>query len=545
MAFHAGPTKLNLPSDVKSPILNTPDTLDTLNTLDIVPEERAPKPDKTPETLAEDPSGMPKYPPKHSPSAAPPLPRSRILALTSGLVGIQFCWAVQVGYVTKALLELGLPARYVSYAWLAGPIAGVFVQPIVGILSDRCNSRLGRRRPFLIFGSLIAALCILFFAYAAQIGVLLGDSKAEEVDEFVTKPRALLVAILAFWALDFAINAAQGPLRALLADVMPTSQHKTGNAYFALATGLGNCFGSLMGSVPLSKWWPIFPDDLQALYTFAALMLLGFMTVTVVFVKEKPLERDGYELLEGGYGGVAPSQGIEERGGMGFFKAATVAPYPFFETFLVQCFSWFGWFTMFVFATSWVGKEVYNGQFDAPKGSKLRELYDAGVRAGNLGIGLQSVLTIVFSLLLPAILERFSMGIVYFVSHLLMGTALCSALLLHHQEQAWIATTLLASTGFSWAVTMTIPWSLMSEAVSKKAPERAGIYFTMFNLSQCFPEIVVSLIAEEVERVTQSQAAVLGLGGMVVYVGGALIVLMRLGMRKSEEETVVKYTVDE
>lgn len=539
-------THLSPKPNIQSPILDTPDVLESLDDVDTAREETAaPNLDRTLEAPAEHCSRMPKYPPNLSNTAASPLPRSRILALASGFVGIQFCWAVQVGYVTKALLELGLLARYVSYAWLAGPIAGLFMQPLVGILSDRCTSRLGRRRPFLIAGTAIAALCILLFAYAAQIGVLLGDQKeVEGVDEFVKKPRALMVAILAFWALDFAINAAQGPLRTLLADVVPTSQHRMGNAYFALATGLGNCFGSLMGSVSLTKWWPIFPGDLQALYTSAALVLLGFMAVTVVFVKEKPLERDGYERLEGGYGGVAPSQGVD-RGGLGFFEAARVAPYPFFETFLVQCFSWFGWFTMFVFATSWVGKEVYNGQYDAPEGSELRGLYDAGVRAGNLGIGLQSVLTIVFSLLLPAILERFSAGIVYFISHLLMGTALCSALLLHRRGQAWMATTILASTGFSWAVTMTIPWSLMSEAVSKKAPERAGVYFTIFNLSQCLPEIVVSLISEEVERVTQSQAAVLGLGGMVVYIGGALIVLMGLGMKGgNEEETVVKYSVD-
>lgn len=403
------------------------------------------------------------------------------------------------------------------------------MQPLVGVLSDRCTSRLGRRRPFLIAGTAIAAFCLLLFAYAAQIGALLGDRKPAESDEFVTKPRALCVAILAFWALDFAINAAQGPLRALLADVVPPAQHKTGNAYFSLATGLGNCFGSLMGSVSLSKWWPIFPDDLQALYTFAAFILLAFMAVTVVFVKEEPLELEGYERVEGDYGGVELSRGTE-GGGTGFFEAATVAPYPFFETFLVQCFSWFGWFTMFVFATSWVGKEVYNGQFDAPKGSEPRKLYDAGVRTGNLGIGLQSVLTIVCSLFLPGLLERFSMGVVYFVSHLLLGTALCSALLLHHRNQAWMAVTMLASTGFSWAVTMTVPWSLMSEAVTRKAPERAGIYFTMFNLSQCLPEIVVSLISEEIERKTKSQAAVLRLGGMIVYIGGALIVLMGLGM---------------
>lgn len=484
-------------------------------------------------------------------SSPPRSARLKLVSLASGFVGIQFCWAVQVGYVTKALLELGLEQRFVSYAWLAGPIAGMLVQPIVGIYSDRCTSRLGRRRPFLIAGTVTAVVCLLLFAYAGQIGARLGDPLPGE-NEAPHQPRALVIAIFSFWALDFAINAAQGPLRALLADVAPPEQHKLGNSYFALASGLGNFFGSLLGSVPLAVWWPVFPDDLQALYTIAAVVVTAFVGITVVFVREEPLPSTGYTRVQADGVESSPTSAVsssyeslegpdaahegEER--ISFFKAATIAPYPFFQTFTVQCFAWFGWFTMFIFATSWVGAEVYNGRFDAPKGSPEREIYDAGVRAGNFGIGLQAVLTIGSSLILPAILRRVSVQRVYFFAHLLLGTALSSALFLHHIWQAKIATALLASTGFAWAVTMTIPWSLMSEAVSKTAPQLAGLYFTMFNLSQCIPEIVVSLIAEEVERITKSQAAVLGLGGLSVFIAAILTIGLGIGKIAPEDERV-------
>lgn len=498
----------------------------------VSPSPHPSSPPPTPSTSVPPDDMLSRPPPPPKPDVA----RLRIFALTSGLIGLQFCWAVQVGYVTKSLLELGLPERFVSYAWLAGPIAGVIVQPIVGVLSDRCTSSYGRRRPYLVLGTISAALCLLLFAYAEQIGQYLGDPSPSSDEHISQRPRAMSIAVLAFWMLDFAINAAQGPLRALMADVLPPKQHKLGNSYFALATGLGNCSGSLLGSVPLANWLTIFPDDLQALYFVAAVVLMTCMGVTVFSVKEVPLGGEGYEQLaqaENGYGGVERVNATTEQ--VDFFKAATVAPHPFWETFLVQCFTWFGWFTMFVYATSWVGKDVFKGSFDAAKGTEERELYDAGVRMGNLGIGLQSVLTIISSLILPKLLERWSMGIVFFVSHLLLGSALTLALFLHDKSDAWIATAMLASTGFSWAITMTVPWSLMSEAVAQKAPERAGIYSTMFNLSQCFPEIVVSLVAEEVIRVTGSQAAVLGLGGMMVYIGGALIVLLRLGIPSQDE----------
>lgn len=458
----------------------------------------------------------------------------QIFLLTSGLIGLQFCWAVQIGYVTKSLLELGLAQRFVSYAWLAGPIAGLIVQPTVGVISDRCTSPYGRRRPFLVIGSILSVVLIILFSFAEQIGIMMGDPHPENSTVVITKPRALLVAILSFWALDFSINAAQGPIRALMADVLPPAQHRVGNAYFALATGLGNCSGSFLGSMQLARFMPFFPGDLQALYTIAAIVLLFTMGCTVFSTKEVPLrppsesashspEYDSLEITEGDFDGNAIS------GSPNFFEAARIAPHPFWPAFIIQCFSWFGWFTLFVFGTSWVGAEVFNGSFTAAEGTESRRLYDAGVRLGNLGIGLQSVLTVVSAPLLPLLIRRTSAYTVYLAASISLAVALTSAFVITAKWQAWIATLMIASTGFAWAVTMTVPWSLMSESVAKFAPERAGIYATMFNLSQCFPEITVSLVAEEVERITKKQSAVLVLGGITVFIAAILIVVMRVG----------------
>lgn len=457
-----------------------------------------------------------------------PFSNARLFALTNGLIGLQFCWAVQVGYITKTLLELGLSERYVSFAWLAGPIAGIIVQPTVGILSDKCVSRFGRRRPFLVAGTTLSVICLLLFAYSAQIGHAFGDSHDLQV-----KPRALAVAIASFWALDFSINAAQGPLRTLLADVVPPSQQKVGNAYFALATGLGNCSGSLLGSIRLAAYIPFFPGDLQALYTCAAVILIITMSITVIFTKESPLVPTNhssssspvtYESIESQT--FLPSEPSQP---MSLFEAACKAPSPFWSTFTVQCFSWFGWFTLFVFGTSWVGAEVYNGSFTASVGTPARGLYDAGVRAGNFGFGIQSVITILISPLLPILIAKTSAQFVYVSASVLFGLALSSAIALTQIWQAPFAILAFGSTGFAWAVTMTIPWAIMGEAVAKHAPERAGVYFTIFNLSQCIPEVLVSLVAEEIVRITKRQAAVLCLGGISVFIAVVLIITLRIG----------------
>lgn len=489
--------------------------------------------------------------------------QAALFRLTSGLIGLQFCWAVQVGYVTKSLLELGVSQRFVSYAWLAGPIAGIFVQPTVGAISDRCTSSLGRRRPFLIGGTLFSVLCLFLFAYAEDIGRYLGDDL-----DATPKHNALVVAIFAFWALDFSINAAQGPLRALLADVVPPHQHREGNAYFALATGIGNCCGSFLGSLRLSAFLPWFRTDLHALFSAAAVALLFFMGCTVVSTKEIPISNNDQDSIdqsnpvsasisETGYESTnppPPSSNTNSQSSFPFFSRSSFlditlhAPPPFWSTFCVQCFTWFGWFTLFVFGTSWVGAEVMNGSFTSPEGTPSRDIYDTGVRLGNFGLALQSIVTIIFSPLLPFLIRSMNAQTVYILANVTLAIALGCALVLHHASQAWVAVGAIASTGFAWAVTMTIPWSLMGEAVVKLDPAKAGIYYTLFNLSQCFPEVLVSIVAEQVVGVTGKQAAVLILGAISTLIGAALIVVLQVGKeapKHSDEERELRSSLTE
>lgn len=469
---------------------------------------------------------------------APLLSYLELSALTSGFVGLQVCWAVQIGYVTKSLLELGLQERFVSYAWLAGPIAGIIVQPIVGLLSDRCTSRFGRRRPFLVAGSAISVLFLFVFAYAEQIGELLGDSSQD-----TTKHKAITVAIFAFWALDFAINAAQGPVRTLLADIVPRRQHETGNSFFALATGVGNGIGSLLGFLELSKIFPIFHSDLHALYAIAALILVMTMSITVVFVKEVPLvaaDRQPYESLSSQFSAETaeprPSALDDEPPQqMSYYEAARFAPHPFWSLFIVQFCQWLAWFALIVFATSWVGAEVYHGKFDSPEGSNERDVYDEGVRFGNLGMGLQAAVTLVSSLILPYLIKRTSSQFVYALASTLLGIALTSSIIITRKSQRWFALASIASTGFGWAVTFTVPWSIMSGAVSKNAPERAGVYFTMFNLAQACPEVVVALAAKEIIRITKHQATVLFIGGIFALISTVLTFVFRLGIDEIQQ----------
>jgi MFS/sugar transport protein len=122
------------------------------------------------------------------------LSRTKLICATLGMLGQSVGWSIQIGYTSRTLLQLHLPDKYVSLAWLAGPISGMLVQPIIGVLSDRCTSPLGRRRPFLIGGTVCTVISLWCFAYARAIGASIGVSP-------------LVIAISSFWLLDFAMNA--------------------------------------------------------------------------------------------------------------------------------------------------------------------------------------------------------------------------------------------------------------------------------------------------------------------------------------------------
>ncbi|CAN0240542.1 unnamed protein product [Discosporangium mesarthrocarpum] len=127
--------------------------------------------------------------------------------------GVQISWAVQIGYTSPTLRRLGMSNETLSYAWLAGPVTGAVVQPLVGIWSDVCTSKLGRRRPFIIVGAIFAIGGLIGFSNAEQLGFAFGDSE-------LSHEAGLSLAIISFWVLDAAINVAQGPQRALMTDTI-------------------------------------------------------------------------------------------------------------------------------------------------------------------------------------------------------------------------------------------------------------------------------------------------------------------------------------
>lgn len=134
------------------------------------------------------------------------LPLWKLVALTIPWLGVQFSWSAEFATQTSYMQSLGLSDSSSALTWVAGPITGFLVQPIVGTFSDRCTSRLGRRRPFIIAGAALTVVAQSLYAWSFVIGDQGGDREC-------SRPIALALALLAFWIMDCSINVIQTPLR--------------------------------------------------------------------------------------------------------------------------------------------------------------------------------------------------------------------------------------------------------------------------------------------------------------------------------------------
>jgi len=391
----------------------------------------------------------------------------QIMALTISFLGVQFGWAIQAAFTTPIFLELGLSSFYVSFVWLAGPISGLLVQPIVGVISDRSTSKWGRRRPFIFFGTVFIVVGMLFISNASDVGKKLGDTPNHN-------PIAITIAIIGFWILDLANNTVQGPCRALLVDVAPADQQTMGGSFFSGMLGLGNLAGYLTGSQDLISVFPFFKTNVRALFSIGMITLLICITITLIFTNEKPLKKEDIEMQE------------HRNPFVEIFWGIINMPKGMRRICLVQFFTWLAWFTYLLYMTSWVGISIFGGNPNS-QDSNLVNLFDEGVRKASLGLAANAVITVIASLILPNLAKILGIKPLYFVGQLILAFCLLLTLWVKSQEGALI---LIAACGIPWAVVMIFPFTIVSLSVDERD---AGKYMGVLNIFVVLPQICISI----------------------------------------------------
>jgi maltose/moltooligosaccharide transporter len=388
-----------------------------------------------------------------------PLGFWQVWNMSFGYLGIQFGWGLQMANMSAIYEYLGAEAHQIPILWLAAPLTGLLVQPIVGGMSDRTWGRLGRRRPYFLAGALLSSAAL----------VLMPNSSA------------LWMAAGLLWILDASINVSMEPFRAFVADLLPEEQRTEGFAMQSLFIGLGAVIASalpwLLTNVfgVASAGGGAIPLNVKLSFYVGAAAFLGAVLWTVLRTPEHPPEdMEAFRRMK------AEKSGL--RGGTREIASGLrEMPEVMVRLALVQVFTWLGLFCMWLYFPVAVARNV----FGAP--DETSPLYRAGVEWAGVCFAAYSIVCFAFSPLLPRLAARLGLRGTHGLCLAAGGLGLLSTALIHDRYLLLLS---MAGVGVAWASILSMPYAILAGALPR---HRTGLFMGIFNFFIVIPEIVASL----------------------------------------------------
>ena len=422
----------------------------------------------------------------------------QLFNMSFGFLGIQFGWGLQLANMSAVYERLGARSDQVPLLWLAAPLTGLLVQPIVGALSDRTWGRLGRRRPYFLTGAILASIALFVMPTSS----------------------ALWMAATLLWILDASINISMEPFRAFVADKLAVSQRTTGFVMQSFFIGVG---ASLANALPLVFSWLGVQGStasgvpLSVKHSFQVGAVVFFLAVlwTIVTTSEFPPEDP-----------AAWDRARRGRRGLGPLVAEIAAsiremPATMRQLAVVQLFTWLGLFCMWLFFVPATARHVF-GATDPQSAS-----YTQGIEWGGFTFAFYSITCFLVALALPRLAQRTSRKTVHAVALVCGGVGLLSLYLIHNQ---YLLPLSMVGVGIAWASILSMPYAILSTAVP---PQRMGVYMGVFNFFIVIPEIVAALGFGPLIRLVFGEGNpnapldVVMLGGVCLLTAAACVGLVR------------------
>ncbi|CAL9697200.1 unnamed protein product [Knipowitschia caucasica] len=400
-----------------------------------------------------------------------------LVLLNSLTCGLEICVAAATTYVPPLLLEAGVEERYMTMVLGIGPVLSLFLTPFVGSASDNCNSRYGRRRPFIWLLSLgvLIALLIIPNADILASSLFWGGKKIQ-----------VGFLILGVGLLDFCGHVCFTPLEALLSDLY-REEEECGQAFamFSCMVSLGGCVGYLLPTLDWSGGVLSVYLGGQADCLFFLLILIFLSSLMITMrVSEEPSFAissltgsstllDSRPVIEVGRCGLPRSccyflkckLRIWKSGPFlcllktcwSIYRSYCHVPYVMRQLCVAQLCSWMAVMSFVLFYTDFIGEGLYSGVPNAAPGSVSRQRYDEGIRMGSLGLFMQCATSTVFSLIMSRLVQRFGSRQVYVSS--MVSFTLC-ALVISMSKSVALVSVMAALTGFAYATIQTLPYTL-------------------------------------------------------------------------------------
>lgn len=493
------------------------------------------------------------------PKKRPLLSIWQIWNMSFGFLGIQFGFALQNANVSRIFEKLGANVEDIPILWIAAPVTGLIIQPIIGYMSDRTWNKLGRRRPFFLVGAVLASIALIIMPNSP----------------------ALWVAAGTLWIMDAFINITMEPFRAFVGDMLPSEQRTTGFAMQSFFIGIGAIIASFLPYI-FTNWLGIpntAPEGMIPLsvkYSFYIGAAAFFIAViwTVITTKEySPDELKAFELEEKGEEVVSQSHvnytGEDKkfiRNGsiwvvvgiaitamvvlLGVAKEAYIfsigslvygtlqlivgnlirsnktnnglvevlydlnhMPKTMGQLAIVQFFSWFALFSMWIYTTSAVTSHIY-GTSDSTS-----QLYNDGADWVSFNFGIYNGFAALVAFLLPVLAKMTSRKTVHAIALIAGGLGLASIYLIKNPDYILIS---MVGVGIAWASILSMPYAILTGALPSN---KMGVYMGIFNFFIVIPQIAAAaILGPLVGSIFGGQSIyALVLGGVCMFLAAFLV----------------------
>ncbi len=486
----------------------------------------------------------------------------QIWNMSFGFLGIQFGFALQNANVSRIFETLGAKIENIPILWIAAPVTGLIMQPIIGHMSDNTWNRLGRRRPYFLTGAILASIALLIMPNSP----------------------ALWVAAGMLWIMDASINISMEPFRAFVGDMLPSEQRTTGFATQSFFIGTGAVIASLLpyvltkwfhvqntapsGQIPLSVklsfyvggivfisavLWTIIrtkeysPEELRDFSTeekhveeedlnlVKKLSAKGFFTRGIIWIIAGvavgliiyflKLEKELY-ILSGGIGvfgliqvvtGGLIAGGKTKNGVVVVLRDLIMMPKTMGQLAVVQFFSWFALFSMWIYTTSAVTSHIYGTK------DPTSELYNQGANWVGVLFAVYNGFAAVVAFLLPVIARFTNRKITHSMSLVAGGLGLISIILFKTPEMLILS---MLGIGLAWASILAMPYAILTGSLPSN---KMGTYMGIFNFFIVIPQIMAASILGFLVRNFYGGESIYALvtGGVSMFIAALLILFVK------------------